>query len=129
MLSPRSDPSSKGSAYIVNLEEGRPLCDQAIRHLTAELHQARRSRTPVLKLIHGYGSSGTGGRIRVETRRYLDTCMCQGLIEGYITGENFSIFDEKTQKALIRFPFLSNDRDLQRFNNGITVVLVKLNKP
>ena len=47
----------------VNLEAGKPLVDQAIKRLTFELSHSRALGCTVLKIIHGYGSSGTGGRI------------------------------------------------------------------
>ena len=42
----------------LNLELGRPTADEALRRLEAELEAARHMNTPLLKLIHGYGSSG-----------------------------------------------------------------------
>lgn len=44
----------------VNLEAGKPLVDQAIKRLTFELSHSRALGCTVLKIIHGYGSSGTG---------------------------------------------------------------------
>ena len=53
----------KATTREVNLELGRPTADEALRRLEAELEAARHMNTPLLKLIHGYGSSGKGGRI------------------------------------------------------------------
>ena len=55
----------------LNLEQGMPTVDTALRWLEAELHAARKMGRPGLKLIHGYGSSGTGGKIRTACRKYL----------------------------------------------------------
>ena len=55
----------------LNLEQGRPSVDQALGWLEAELEAARKMNTPLMKLIHGYGSSGKGGRIRTASRKYL----------------------------------------------------------
>ena len=77
-----------------------------------------------VKLIHGYGSSGAGGRIRVEARRRLDRMKAGGEIWGYIPGESFSIFDSDTLAAFQRCPTLRRDRDLERHNNGVTFVLL-----
>ena len=46
----------------VNLEEGMPLVDAAIRRATFELKSGRRMGLTAIKFIHGYGSSGNGGR-------------------------------------------------------------------
>ena len=56
----------------LNLELGRPDAAEAIRRLAAEVKAARKMGTPAMKLIHGYGSSGKGGRIRTASRRYLE---------------------------------------------------------
>ena len=55
----------------VNIEQGMPLVEQAIRRMTYEISSAKAQKYRAVKLIHGYGSSGTGGRIRVEGRKYL----------------------------------------------------------
>lgn len=108
----------------VNLELGMPYADAAIRRLTAELHQTRRMGCAVLKIIHGYGSSGAGGRIRVEARNYLTRLKIRGEIRDFITGEAFSIFDEATRNAFLRCPALRKDRDLERHNNGVTFIVL-----
>lgn len=109
----------------LNLEQGRPTVDQALGWLAAELEAARKMNTPVMKLIHGYGSSGKGGRIRTASRRYLEEAAAQGRIAAYLTGERFSIFDETTRRALNRYPQLRADRDLERENRGVTFVFFR----
>ena len=52
----------KATTRELNLELGRPTADEALRRLEAELEAARHMNTPLLKLIHGYGSSGKGGQ-------------------------------------------------------------------
>ena len=96
----------------LNLELGRPTADEALRRLEAELEAARHMNTPLLKLIHGYGSSGKGGRIRTASRKYL-------------LAERFSIFDETTRRALQQYPHLRQDRDLERENMGVTFVFMR----
>ena len=108
----------------VNLELGKPLVDAAIKRLTFELSQSRRMGVSVLKIIHGYGSSGTGGRIRTESRRYLERLKNRGEIKNYIPGEHFSIFDEGTRTALQVCGPLRQDRDLDRYNNGVTFIVL-----
>lgn len=108
----------------INLEEGKPLVEAAIRRLTFELHNSRRLGSAVLKIIHGYGSSGTGGRIRVEARRYLDRLKQRREIIGYLTGEQFSIFDAATRSAFSCCGDLRKDHDLERHNNGVTFIIL-----
>ena len=108
----------------INLELGRPTADEALRRLKGELWAAKTMRAPVLKIIHGYGSSGTGGRIRVEARSYLARLKARGEIRDFIPGEDFSIFNAATLAAFQRCGGLRRDRDLERHNNGITIILL-----
>lgn len=72
-----------------------PYTDQAIQRLTLEIRQSRKMGCTVLKIIHGYGSSGKGGKIRTESRRYLTRLKEHGEIVNFLPGEKFSIL--KTQ--------------------------------
>ena len=101
-----------------------PYADQAIQRLTLEIRQSRKMGCTVLKIIHGYGSSGKGGRLRVELRKYLDSCQRKGLIRGYVRGEEFSIFQAETRRLLTICPDASRDSDLGKYNNGITIVML-----
>ena len=115
----------KGTVRELNLEQGRPTVDQALGWLAAELEAARKMNTPLMKLIHGYGSSGKGGRIRTASRRYLEEAAAQGRITTYLPGERFSIFDETARRAMQRYPQLWQDRDLDAENRGVTFVFFR----
>ncbi|NCC68985.1 MAG: hypothetical protein EOM14_12475 [Clostridia bacterium] len=108
----------------INLEEGKPTADDAVRRLTFELHYSRRLGVTVLKIIHGYGSSGTGGRIRVEARSYLQRLKGKREIKDFIIGEQFSIFDMQTRAAFLQCGDLRKDQDLERHNNGVTYIVL-----
>lgn len=109
----------------LNLELGRPTADEALRRLEAELEAARHMNTPLLKLIHGYGSSGKGGRIRTASRKYLLAQQEKGRIAAVVPGERFTIFDETTRRALQKYPHLRQDRDLERENMGVTFIFLR----
>ena len=68
----------------VDLERGMPRAEQAIRQMLFELRRSPGLGCSAVKLIHGYGSSGAGGRIRVEARRRLNRMKEGGEIWGYI---------------------------------------------
>jgi len=116
--------SKPGILREVNIKAGLPTVDEAIRKITYNIKNAGPMGVSAIKLIHGYGSSGKGGGIRVESRKYLDRQKTRGQIKGYITGENFSIFDEETRKAFGICDDLRRDSDLERHNNGITIVIL-----
>ena len=104
----------------LNLELGWPTVDQALRRLDAELEAARKMNTPLMKLIHGYGSSGKGGRLRTACRTWLrQQELC------FLPGEEFSIFNQETRRWLALCPRLRQDRDLDAENRAVTYVLLK----
>jgi len=108
----------------VNLEEGMPEVRQALSRLDSELARARKEACEVVKLIHGYGSTGAGGDIRIAVQGKLRHMSDQGQIRGFIFGEDWSKSDELTWKLLNDHTELKQDRDLGRRNPGITVVLL-----
>jgi len=113
-----------GKYKVINLEEGMPTSDKAIRRLIFELNTAKKFGYTAIKLIHGFGSSGTGGKIRIEVRNYLLRLHKRDEIQAFIAGERFSIFDEDTRIALNMCDELRNDRNLDRHNNGVTIVIL-----
>jgi len=108
----------------VNIKSGLPTVDEAIRKITYNIKNAGPFGVTAIKFIHGYGSTGKGGGIRTEARKYLDRQKARGQIKDYITGENFSIFDEGTRKAFLVCDDLRRDSDLERHNNGMTIVIL-----
>ena len=109
---------------LVNLEEGRPTVRQMEHHLDRELYAAAHDGTDLVKLIHGYGSTGVGGALRDAVRATLARHKNSGKIQEFIAGEEFRISDQATWDLLKRAPELKQDRDLGRGNKGITIVVM-----
>lgn len=109
--------------WEVNLELGRPSADEALRRLENELAAKRRLRAKAMKIIHGYGSSGKGGRIRTASRKYLRAAQEQGRIYAVLSGERLTIFDEEARRLMARCPALREDCDRERYNCGVTFVI------
>ena len=115
--------NKSGILREVDIKYDMPTVDDAIRRVTYNIRNAKARGVTAVKFIHGYGSSGKGGAIRTETRKYLERQKTQGRIKDYITGEAFSIFDEATRKGFQVCDELRRDSDLERHNNGITIVI------
>ncbi len=107
----------------VNLEEGRPTLERARLRLEHELQMARREGCAGVKLIHGYGSSGKGGVLREGIQQTLRRALHDGLVAYFVPGEDWRISDEATWELLKRYPEWKGDRDLNRRNKGISVVI------
>lgn len=109
---------------IANLEDGMPSVPQALARLAAELRAARAHGTKVLKIIHGYGSTGVGGDLRIAIQSALRQMAGRGEIRACIFGESWRSSDEEAWKLVKRYPELKNDNDFGRNNKGITLVVL-----
>jgi hypothetical protein len=116
--------AAQGYLKEVNIKEDMPAASDAVRRVTYNIRNGKALGCAAVKFIHGYGSTGKGGRIRTEVRRYLEDQKRRGLIRDVIPGEDFSIFSEATRGAFVLCGELRQDPDLERHNNGITIVVL-----
>src|ERR1035437_4246606 len=107
---------------IINREDGFPTVEQARQKMLRELEFARRSGQKAVKLIHGCGSSGVGGEIRLAIGRQAQEMLRRGELSRVIYGEDWSIADSTAWSLIKQYPALKNDADLGRKNRGITLV-------
>jgi hypothetical protein len=107
---------------VVNLEVGLPTVEQARARLIGELQIARKDGVKVIKFIHGYGSTGVGGDLRLALQATLRQMMDRCEFHSCIFGENWRTSDDHTWALLKRMPELKQDRDMGKGNRGITVV-------
>jgi hypothetical protein len=123
-MTPRPKTGRPERIPTINLESGMPLVRDALTQLDRELTRARQRHDPVVKLIHGYGSTGAGGDIRIAVQKRLRELQDQGIIRACIFGENWTASDSETWDLLKLHPALKHDPDLGRGNRGITIVLL-----
>jgi hypothetical protein len=108
----------------VNLKSDMPSVQEALQRLDREIALARQGKVSLLKVVHGYGSTGAGGDIRIAVQRRLHELTETGQIRGCIFGEDWSKTDEATWRLPQAQSELKSDPDLGRRNQGITVVLL-----
>jgi DNA-nicking Smr family endonuclease len=89
-----------------------------------ELQVARNQGYSAVKLIHGYGSSGAGGALRIELQKELQRLANAGQVRAFIAGEDWRISEEAAWTLLKRYPEWKQDTDLGKANKGITIVLL-----
>jgi hypothetical protein len=107
---------------IINIESGMPTVEEARVRLKTALQKAIKENKKLLKIIHGYGSTGKGGRLKTELRKSLVNRRKEGLVKTVIWGEYFSKDKLETKELLKRHPSLKNDKDLDRKNEGVTII-------
>ncbi|MBC7959532.1 MAG: hypothetical protein H7X94_06675 [Vallitaleaceae bacterium] len=105
----------------VNLKDGMPTVEAAILKMKNAIATQRGQGGKAVLFIHGYGSSGVGGGIKIAVRKWLSE-NGQGIVLTYVGGEQW--LGRKREilglcKSLERF-----EREITN-NEGITVVILK----
>lgn len=106
-----------------NLKSDMPTVEVAIQRLQNWIKYLPKTEK-IVKVIHGYGSTGTGGRIRKAVRQELETMKTKKQIKEYIPGEALGIpmgYVDIIQKYKA---LLVNDPDYHRTNDGITFIIL-----
>ena len=106
------------------LKEGMPTVEEARARLQTELRSARQNGVKILKLVHGYGSSGVGGDLRISLQSTLRQMSDRHEISACVYGENWRTSDQRSWELLKRMPELKNDIDLGKGNKGVTIVIL-----
>ena len=92
------------------------MLDDALRkvHLSPTLH--------VIKIIHGFGSSGKGGTLKTLVKNW--SYSHRNRIKASIPGEDVTLFNPGVQELASAFN-LSINEDFGTLNEGITLLWVK----
>lgn len=109
----------------VNLEAGHPDVATAKVKLYNSIYSSRAQGAKDIKIIHGYGSSGTGGAIRRACLSELASYKRRGIIKDYCPGDKFGPMSQEGRDIVSKYPRLKSDSDWARSNDGITVVVLK----
>lgn len=115
---------SRSRVVTVNLEQGRPTVPEALFKLESALAAARLQGTPLLRIVHGYGSSGTGGAIRHKVREKLRALLKKGQIRSVVAGEDYTDATVAGRNLIARYPTMQKTIRSDRENEGITFVEV-----
>ena len=110
-------------SLTINVESGMPTVEQARQRMLDSLNHMDPSKAKIAVIIHGYGSTGHGGKLGPEMRKTLARLRNQGKVKFVIWGEKFSMFDATTQKALEYLPALSRNPYFAQGNYGVTIVV------
>ena len=97
------------------------MVEDALSSMRREISDARACRVKVLKLGHGYGSTGTGGKIKQAVQVELASMHLQGQIRMYVVGDDYAV-SEAGQELRARYPTLLRSRRQDFENRGITFV-------
>ncbi|MCD6181381.1 MAG: hypothetical protein J7K89_03255 [Candidatus Cloacimonetes bacterium] len=114
--------SRKFATFFIKKE--MPTCDAACHLLEEQIRLCGKRGIKVLKVIHGYGSSGVGGELRWCLREYMDVLIRRGWMQYYVAGEELNRQTPAGRTLIGSFPRYTKDKDWGRKNKGITVIVV-----
>ncbi len=106
----------------INLEYGNPTVESALLNMVNQLTTQMRRGCKAVILIHGYGSSGTGGSIKAAVRTKLTDNSLKGIVRTAVGGESF-MSRRKELYGLCKS--LQNYERRVSGNEGITVVILR----
>lgn len=104
----------------VNLETLVSNSADAMAIIKQTIKNGKASGIGCVMFIHGYGSSGKGGIIRVKARQWLNAQVRNGVVKAVVNGEDFNIFNFKALELKNRYKEL--EPLLKVVNTGVTVV-------
>lgn len=121
-LTPVKDKKTVEQISIINLKENNPTVNEAMHRLSSEVLKARNKNIKVIKIIHGYGSTGVGGAIKPALHDRLRGMKNKGEIKSFITGEQHNEFAGSRNYLLNKYPELKETWITDRGNKGITFI-------
>jgi len=118
-------PTLSTDTIEINIKQGSPHVEEALELLTEQLRKCLDLGIKAIILIHGYGSTGEGGRIKWAIQDALENNRYSDRVDEYFFGENVAYGSLAYHALLKRRPGLK--RYLKRFkegNAGMTVLLL-----
>jgi hypothetical protein len=118
-------PTLSSDTIEINIKQDSPHVEEALDLLTEQLRKCLDLGIKAIILVHGYGSTGEGGRIKWAIQNALENNRYSDRVDEYFFGENVGYGSESYHALLKRRPGLK--RYLKRFkegNAGMTVLLL-----
>jgi hypothetical protein len=118
-------PDLSSDVVEINIKQGAPTVEEALELLTEHLRNCSELGIKAIVLIHGYGSSGEGGRIKWAIQDALENNYYADRVTEYFFGERVAYGTDAYHTLLKRRPGLK--QYLKRFkegNAGMTVLLL-----
>ena len=107
----------------INIKNDLQSSDIALFELESKIKDCQLEGIRVLKVVHGYGSSGKGGIIRNNVRQLLKVLQKKGEIVAFIPGELW-IPSKINEYDLEDIPELYVDSERTTLNSGATVIII-----
>jgi len=118
-------PQALTDTVVINLEAGSPTAEEALERLTSQVRAASEAGIRALIVIHGYGSSGSGGKIKWVVRDALENNYFSDRVDEYYFGEELALGSAGYQAVMKRRASLKQHLSQFKIGNaGMTVLLM-----
>lgn len=121
---PSARPLPREKIRTVSVKDAMPTVEEGLARLEAELARAKASGATVVRVIHGYGSSGKGGALRDACRAFLAREARAGRIRSFVPGDDYSRATVAGRNLMGKWPDLKAAERTDSGNPGITMVEV-----
>lgn len=121
----KTPPHSLRDTLVFNLKQDGPTVEEAMERLRDCLRTATNLGVKAIILIHGYGSSGQGGRIKWALHEALENNHFSDRVDEYHFGEHTAYGSEAYHALLRRRPSLkAHLKHFKEGNAGMTVLIL-----
>ena len=118
-------PIPHSDTMVLNLKFDSPSAEEALDRLTTGLRRASEVGIKAIILIHGYGASGEGGRIKWAVHDALENNYFSDRVDEYHYGEQTGFGSEAYHALLRRRPGLKSYlKHFKEGNAGMTVLIL-----
>ncbi|QWE19698.1 Smr/MutS family protein [Polynucleobacter corsicus] len=118
-------PIPHSDTMVLNLKFDSPSAQEALDRLTIGLRRASEVGIKAIILIHGYGASGEGGKIKRAVHDALDNNYFSDRVDEYHFGEQTAFGSEAYHALLRRRPGLKAYlKHFKEGNAGMTVLIL-----
>ena len=108
----------------IDIKSDKQTVREAIAQFLIEMEAYQKGGFKVMKVIHGYGSHGVGGAIKVELLKTLRDLKNRKKIQDYITGNEWPTAKQVKKMAINYCPDLLADSEMTFVNSGVTIVIL-----
>lgn len=115
---------ARGRIRTVNVKQGIQNVDDGVVRLQCELERARSSGAAVVRIIHGWGSSGKGGRLKEACHAQLRRELRALKILDFIPGEEYGDAHARARELVRQYPDLAKSWRSDSLNYGISLVVL-----
>lgn len=108
----------------LDIKSERQTVREAVAQFLVELDSYKKGGYKVMKVIHGYGSHGVGGAIKVEFLKKCNELKKQHKIEDFVCCDHWTPQNTVRKIATNYCPDLMADKELYLLNPGCSIVII-----